>query len=291
MTVGLGRLQVAAAALLFSTAGAAIKATEFSGWQVAGLRSAIAAVALWCLIPRWRRFWRPRCLLVGVVYGTTMVLFVASNKLTTAANSIFLQSTAPLWVMGLAPVLLGERTRRADFGYAALLAIGLALFFTGAEPPLATAPDPVLGNRLAALNGLSWALTLMGLRWLTASAHAGEGDAGEDLAGASVVAGNLFAAAVCVPFGLPLAGGAGDWLIVGYLGLFQIGLAYVAMTRGVRVLSALEVSLLLLLEPVLNSLLTWAVHGERPGDFALAGCLLIAATTAVRTLRAGTAAR
>src|SRR6185295_9128401 len=104
---------VLAAALLFSTGGAAIKATSLSGWQVASFRSGIAAIALLLALPAARRRWSPRVWLVGAAYAGTMTCFVISNKLTTSAAAIFLQSTAPLWILLLAPWLLGEKLRRS----------------------------------------------------------------------------------------------------------------------------------------------------------------------------------
>jgi drug/metabolite transporter (DMT)-like permease len=77
-----------------------------------------------------------------------------------------------------------------------------------------------------------------------------------------------------------------DWAVVGYLGLFQIGLAYVAMTRGLRRCPAFEASLLLLLEPVLNSIWAWLVHGEQPGQASLLGCTLILIASLATVFRA-----
>ena len=100
----LPRVQILAAALLFSTGGAAIKSAAFSSWQVAGLRSAVAALAIWLFLPQSRRLGataaeRLRVVLVAMAYAATLVLFVLANKLTTSANTIFLQSTAPLYVL------------------------------------------------------------------------------------------------------------------------------------------------------------------------------------------------
>ena len=262
------RLQILGAALLFSTGGAAIKACSFSAWQVACLRSGIAAVALFIVLPEGRRFFSPRTLAVGAAYGTTMLCFVGGNKLTTAANTIFLQSTAPLYLLVLGPWLLRERIRRADVVLMVSMGVGLALFFVGIDPPVATAPDPFRGNLLGALAGASWALTILGLRWLGRSSESVPGHS----AAAAVIAGNLIAAAVALPLALPLPeGGPVDWTVIVYLGLFQIGLAYVFMTRGVRGVPALEVSLLLLLEPVLSVVWAWLVHGERPGSWSDGG--------------------
>jgi drug/metabolite transporter (DMT)-like permease len=270
-----------ATATLFSTGGAAIKAVSFGAWQVACLRSGFAALALWMLIPSARRFWNRRCLLVGLAYAATMILYVAGNKLTTAANTIFLQSTAPLYLMLLGPLLLHEPIRRRDLGFGFTLALGMLLFFVGVDTPYDTAPDPLRGNLAAAASGATWALTIFGLRWL------GREKGGDrESAAAAVVAGNLVAFTVCLPMALPMAHGSpGDWSIVVYLGLFQIGLAYVLMTRAVRKISAFEVGLLLLLEPVLNAVWAWLVHGERPGAWSLAGCLVILLSTLVYVLR------
>jgi drug/metabolite transporter (DMT)-like permease len=277
------RLLLLLTAFLFSTGGAAIKATTLSAWQVAGFRSGIAAAALFLLVPAWRRGWSTRTFVVGAAYAATLILYVTANKLTTAANSIFLQATAPFYVLLLAPRLLGEPMRRGDPLLAALLILAVTLFFVRVDPAMATAPDPLRGNLVAAASGITWAFTLLGLRWLARSERAG----GEGSAGPAVIAGNLIAFAVCAPLAFPVSGAVPlDWAVVGYLGLFQIGLAYVAMTRGLRRCPAFEASLLLLLEPVLNSIWAWLVHGEQPGQASLLGCTLILITSLATVFRA-----
>jgi drug/metabolite transporter (DMT)-like permease len=95
----------------------------------------------------------------------------------------------------------------------------------------------------------------------------------------------VIACLVCLPAALPIAASrTTDWIVVGYLGVFQIGLAYVWITRGVRVVPAFEAALLLLLEPVLNVFWTWLVHGEWPGTWSLAGCLVVLGATVGHTL-------
>jgi DME family drug/metabolite transporter len=275
------RLLILGAALLFSTGGVAIKLATLSGWQVACLRSGIAALTLLLFVPTWRRCWEPRALAVGAVYAVTMILYVTANKLTTAANTIFLQNTAPLYILLLGPWLLAERTRASDIVFTSLLLGGLLFFFVDVEPARATAPNPERGNGLALIGGFFWALTLMGLRWL-ARRDALEASR---TTGRAVVAGNLIACAACLPLALPLAEiQAADWLVVSYLGVFQIGLAYVFMTRGVRGTTALDASLLLLLEPVLNAIWAWLALGEQPGPWALAGCAVVFLTTLGLTL-------
>src|SRR5881394_1592483 len=107
-------LRLLAAALLFSTGGAAIKATSLTGWQVASFRSGIAVLALGLMTSEARRGYSWRAVPVGAAYATTLILFVLANKLTTSANTIFLQSTAPLYLLLLSPWLLHERIARED---------------------------------------------------------------------------------------------------------------------------------------------------------------------------------
>ncbi len=155
----------------------------------------------------------------------------------------------------------------------------------GTDVPVRTAPAPLQGNVLAALSGFTWALTLMGLRWM------GADESGGSPAGA-VVLGNAFAFLATLPMALPFTGiGAGDWVAIGYLGVFQIALAYAFVTRAVGKLPALEISIILLVEPVLNPIWSWLVHGERPGPWALVGGVLIIGATALRSVLANTAAR
>jgi drug/metabolite transporter (DMT)-like permease len=100
------RLSVLGAALLFSTGGAAIKGTALGAFQVAGFRSGIAALAVAVLVPQARRGFSLRLLPATLAYAATLISFVVATKLTTAAAAIFLQSTAPIWVLVLAPLLL-----------------------------------------------------------------------------------------------------------------------------------------------------------------------------------------
>jgi len=150
---GIARLQVVAAAILFSTGGAGIKAAAFSGIQVSAMRSGIAAVVL-VLFVRGRLSVSAPVLGVGLVYGATLTLFVLGTKLTTAANAIFLQSTYPLYVMLFSPFLLGERISRRDIFYLAAVAAGLVLCVIGSPAASITAPNPTLGNVLAMLSRL-----------------------------------------------------------------------------------------------------------------------------------------
>jgi drug/metabolite transporter (DMT)-like permease len=277
--VPLARLEVLLAAFLFSTGGAAIKATSLTSWQVASFRAGIAALMLLTFVPAARRTsWR--AVLVGVVQALTFVTFVAANKLTTAASAVFLQASAPLFLMMLGP-WLGERVRGRDVPFIVAIVVGLVLLFSGAPAPSSTAPDTRLGNIVGAVSGLMWALTLAGLRWAEQHRAAGQ----EVTAASATMWGNVLACVGCLPLAVPVQATPVDWAVVAYLGVFQVGLAYVFLTRGLGRLSAVEASLLLLLEPALNPLWAWLAHGEWPGLLASIGGGIILAATTLRAVR------
>jgi len=302
----LARLQVLAAALLMSTGGAAIKSATIPGIEVAAARSIVAAVLILLVTPARRALRDPRAAVVGAAIAMTMVSFVAANKLTTAANTIFLQYAGSLYVLLLAPRMLGERINRRDVPYFAVLVAGLGAFLLDTQSPSATAPRPALGNLLATLSGVSWAAVIVGLRRLAARApvkneeqisdvtdgggalserSVERGPKNTGLAEAAAVWGNLFAFVAGLPWILgDLRAVGANWAVLGYLGVFQVGIAYLSFSAAVRHVTAPEASLLLLVEPALNPVWAWLVHGERPGHWAMLGGSVILLSTAVKTV-------
>lgn len=275
------RLMLVAAAVLFSTGGAAVKGSALSAWQVAGSRSAVAALVVLLVLPEARLGWRWRYVPVAVTYAATLLLFVNSTKLTTAANAIFLQGAAPLFVLLFNPLLLRESVRRSDLLLMGAVASGMALVFFGHDTANVTAPDPARGNLLGAASAVTWALTIIGLRWI------GRNSPGESGAGlATVSLGNLFAsaAALSVAFPFPQFQARDLWIIL-WLGIFQVALAYVFLTRGIRLVPAIEATLLLLLEPALNPVWAWLIHSERPSPQSIAGGVVIFASVLAMSLK------
>jgi drug/metabolite transporter (DMT)-like permease len=269
------RLLILAAAVLWSTGGAAIKLSGLDAWQLAGGRSAVAGLFLLALVPAARR--RPTRLSLGVAaaYAVTVTLFVLANKLTTAANAIFIQDTAPLWVLLLSPLLLREWPTRGELLSVPIFALGFALFFLDR-----LSPGQLAGNLVAMASGVAFAVSIVGLRRL--------GDGGP----AALALGNLLTAAVALPL-WPLGPAATplDLGLVAFLGVFQLGLAYLCFTTGLQGTPAVEASLLALLEPVLNPIWTFLLAGERPGPWAVAGGAVILAATAWRTAQPALLAR
>jgi drug/metabolite transporter, DME family len=212
------RLYLLAAAVFWSTGGAAVKLSNLSGWQLASGRSLIAALVLALAIPASRRRLSWRGLASAVAYAATVVLFMLANKLTTSANAIFLQDTAPLYVLLLSPLLLRERPSRGELAAAPLFLLGLSLFFLDQLHP-----GQMLGNVMALGSGLAFAVCILGLRAVGA-----EGSA-------VLVWGNLLAG-VCVLW--PALGGPSPRLLdlglLLFLGTFQLGLAYALFQRGLQ---------------------------------------------------------
>ncbi|MEM6531164.1 MAG: DMT family transporter [Myxococcota bacterium] len=273
------RLDIAGAALLFSTGGAAIKMTALSGWSVAAGRSLIAAAVFFAVFPAARKGYTRRTVLVSLCYAATLTLFVLSTKMTTAANAIFLQSTAPLYVMVAAPLMLREAFRRYDLLIGAAIAGGLLLILSGSSSAQPSAPNPTLGNALAASCGLSWAATLMGLRWL---AREGSQDGGV----AAVTLGNVFTVAVCLPFVLAeerVGIRSVDLAALLYLGIFQVAAPYALLTRGLRMVPAFTAGLIILIEPALNPVWAFLINGERVGLLSIAGGVLILCASAAKS--------
>ncbi|HEY6808882.1 MAG TPA: DMT family transporter [Gemmatimonadales bacterium] len=279
------RLRILAAAVLFSTSGAAIKYLPLDAWQVAGFRGLVAGVAVLAMVPAARHYLNRKALVVGLGSCASTVLFAVANKLTTAASAIFLQSTSPVFTLLLAPLLVGERASRRDVGATIVMLAGMAVFFVGADHASASATDPILGNTLALISAVTWALTIIGYRWLGR-------DAADRQAAvvASAVAGNLLAFLVCLPLALPVTHfQVSDAAILLYLGVIQLAVAYVLMARAMPHVPALEASLLLLIEPVVSPVWAWMLVGELPGVWTIGGGAIILGATIWKARRSAEA--
>jgi drug/metabolite transporter (DMT)-like permease len=189
----------------------------------------------------------------------TQFLFITSTKLTTAANSIFLQYTAPIYVVLLAYWLLREKPSRTDWISMSIIFLGLLLFF-GDQ----LSPNGFYGNILAVLSGLTSAIMMVSFR-------AQKDSSPED----SVLIASLVMAVFGFPSVLKESWTISNWSAVAYLGLFQIGVAFVFFTRGIKHIQALEANLLGTLEPILNPVWVFLFLGEQMGKSALLGGLVV----------------
>jgi drug/metabolite transporter (DMT)-like permease len=234
---------------------------------IAGMRSLIGA-ALIALIFRKELKFTGSFEQIGaaVAYAGTVVLFVVANKLTTAANAILLQYTAPVYVALFSPWFLGERARGNDWLSLGAILLGMLLFF-GDQLSL----DGYLGNGVALASGFCFGWLTLFLRRLRAES-----------AMSALVLGNLLAAAIGLPFMFQSMPDPMGWVGLLLLGVVQLGLPYVLFALALRRVRAVEGILLPMIEPVLNPLWVFLLLGETPGALALVGGAIIVGTVTLR---------
>jgi len=257
-----------AAALCWSLGGVLIKGIDWHPLAISGARSAIGAAFLLLVSPHPR--FRADLPQIGgaFAYAATVTLFVVANKLTTAANAILLQYTAPVYVALFGAWFLGERPRRADWATLAAVMGGMIFFFL--EELTAS---HLWGNIAALGSGLGFAWMALFLR------RQKEGSTIE-----SVILGNLLAALLGLPFILAGSPAAGDVPELLLLGVVQVGIPYALFARAIRGVTALESLLIPTIEPVLNPLWVLLLIGEVPGLLPLAGGAVIIAAVTLRGL-------
>ena len=253
------------AAILWSTGGFFIKWVEWNGMAISGVRSAIAAVMVAVAFRNDLKItWSPLQLGGALAYALTVSLFVVANKLTTAANAILLQYTAPVHVALLAAWILKERITLRDWLTITAVLTGMVMFFFEQM-----SPGNLAGNLLALFTGFTFALFIVLMRKQQGASPA-----------ASVFLGNVLTALLGLPFmfeGLPSLQG---WLGLLYLGFFQLGLAYVLYTFALAHVTAMEAILITLIEPVLNPVWVFLLMGEVPAFTSLlGGAIIIGAVT------------
>ncbi|MFN2442565.1 MAG: DMT family transporter [Thermoanaerobaculia bacterium] len=264
-----GALLIVMAAVLWSTGGVAIKAVDAGPLVISFYRSAIAAVVLFALFrPRVRR-WTPGFIIAVISYAACLTTFVAATRWTTAANAIFIQYAGVVWVMIVSPLVLREPVRRTDAISAAVAFGGMTLFFLGGFEARGMA-----GNLMALLSSLFFAALIVTLRL--------ERDASSE---AAVSWGNILVAVAILPFILDeLAVDARSAGLLVFLGIFQIGLAYLLFVRGLRYVTATGAMLTGMIEPVMNPVWVFFFLGERPALRALIGGAIVLGVVAVRTV-------
>ena len=263
--------QLLLAALCWSLGGLLIKSVDWPPLAVAGGRGLIAAVFL-ALTARGRlRFtWSPVQLGAAVAYASCTATFVVATKLTTAANAILLQYTAPVWVALLGAWFLGEQTRRADWLAIAATFGGMTLFFWSDGLQLGGA----VGNLLGIASGVSFGAMAMLMR--------AQKD-GSPLE--SIILGNVLAFLIGFPamIGVALPSPRG-WVALALLGVVQLGVSYRLYARAVRHVTALEAVLIPVVEPILNPIWVALLVGERPKPLALVGGAVVLGAVTLRAV-------
>lgn len=246
-------------AVLWSTSGLFVKILDWQPLAILAGRSLFAAVVFLIYLKRLPTRFGLWQLLAALMFILTQFLFITSTKMTTAANSIFLQYTGPIYVVLLAYWLLGEKPSRTDYISMFVIFLGLTLFFADR-----LSPEGFYGNLLAILSGMTGAVMMVSFR-----AQKNGNPAESNLIAFLVTATCGF------PFILKETWTASSWLILAFLGIFQIGFAFIFFTKGIKHIPALEANLIGTLEPVLNPIWVFLFYGERMGRFALVGGLVV----------------
>jgi drug/metabolite transporter (DMT)-like permease len=257
------------AALCWSLGGLLIKAVTWPPLAVAGGRGLIAALFLTATNCRLN-FSFSRTQVIGAVgYAACTVTFCVATKLTTAANAILLQYTAPVWIALFGAWFLGEHATKIDWWTIVLVIGGMGLFFADSLEVTA-----VLGNTLAALSGIFFAAMTIALR------KQKDGSPVE-----SIILGNALAFLVGLPWILqasPLS--SSGWAALITLGVVQLGVSYWLYARAIKHVTALEAVLIPVIEPILNPVWVLLLMGERPRPLALIGGVIVLSAVTVRAV-------
>lgn len=248
-------------ALLWSTSGVFVKALSWGPVSILAGRGLFTSIVFLLYMRRLPKQWSKWMLLAAGGSVATQFLFVTSTKLTTAANSIFLQYTAPIYVVLLGYWLLREKPSRSDWLAMGIIFLGMFLFF-GDQ----LSPDGFYGNILAVLSGMTSAVMMVSFR-AQKDAHP------ED----SILVASLIMAVLGFPSILQEAWTLTDWAIIAYLGIFQIGLAFILFTQSIKHIPALEANLIGTLEPIFNPVWVYLFLGEVMGKSALLGGAVVLA--------------
>jgi drug/metabolite transporter (DMT)-like permease len=258
------------AATLWSTGGLFIKWISWQPMAISGMRSGIAALVLliYWFVRYKKRIPRPnKTVIFGAInYMILVTLFVTANKLTTSANAILLQFTAPVWLLLIGRVFYKDAIARIDILTVIAVFAGMGLFFMGDLDA-----GGLIGNFLAIISGITMAIMILNLNKLKVHRPV-----------EIILWGNIMTFIVGIPFYSGI-----DWYPeavagIAFLGIFQLGLAYVFYTSGIQSVTAIEGILIPVIEPLLNPVWVFFGTGEQPSVYGLVGGIIVLTAIIVR---------
>ena len=268
-------------AILWSMGGILIKSISLNALAVSGGRSIVAVLFFIMVYGRPKHPREPVFYGAVLAYAGTMLFFVSATKLTSAANAILLQYTAPIFVCVFGWIFFRERLKRLDIIATLLVMGGMVLFFIDDLSP--SSGTARIGNLLAVGSGLCFGLQAVLMRRLRTIASSPE---------SVLVWSNLICFIVAIPFFFAKMPTGLDLILLLLMGVVQVGVAYVLYTYALRYVTSLELILITVLEPLLNPVWVFLIRGEKPGWTAiLGGSLILAIVTGWCILRSGRASR
>ncbi len=262
-----GTLFVFLAAVLYSIGGLCIKLIPWGGMAINGGRTAIALVVIgtyMILTKKKLKFNRWVAIGAVAVCGTN-ILFSLANKMTTAANAIVLQFTAPVFAILIALLIFKKRPKTLEILTCMAVFVGILFFFWDS-----LSAGGMLGNVLAILSGLTYA----GVFFLN--------DLLEGDSISAVFWGDACSALVGLPFLLQETDFSLQPMVcLILLGVFQVGLAYICLTIGLATVPPVTASLVSGIEPVLNPILVALFYHETVGVFAMIGSVIVVGSVVI----------
>jgi drug/metabolite transporter (DMT)-like permease len=277
----IGQGAVLLCAIFWSTSGLFIKLIDWHPVVIAGMRSLIAALFMVFrrIAYRRRKVFRQKLNIKnvqfwggGIAYSSTMLLFCTANKLTTSANAILLQYSAPIWAALLGWMLAKEKPSGKNWVSLAMVMSGLVLFFKDGYDQ---AGSSFAGNAIALASGICFGVNSVFMRFQK------DGDPAD-----SMILAHILTAAASVPFffAAPPAFNPGNIAAILFMGIVQIGMASLLFAYGIKRIPAVKAMLTAVAEPVLNPVWVLLVTGERPALSALLGGVIIIAAVLVSSL-------
>jgi drug/metabolite transporter (DMT)-like permease len=268
-------LAVFIAAVLWSSGGLLVKLVTLGPMQISFFRCLIAAITFAVIFKKKIFLLNGITLLNSFFYAGVLIFYVIAMKTTTAANAIFLQSTAPIYVLIFEPVINKTNYEKANIITIIVCFLGMILFFLGD-----LSPGELTGNLFGLLSGLFFAAFFLGMK---------KND--KQYQQSSIFFGNILVALICLPFLFSVKEMLlNDLWKVSFLGVFQIAIAYAFFSAGLKRIYAVEASIISMIEPVLNPVWVFIGYGEVPSITAIIGGLIILGSIVTRSLIIGASA-
>lgn len=258
-----GRFYIIGTALLWGLAGVCVKSIPWNSFSIMASRCGIGILMFGALRKSFKIHFNKYTLFGAVMMSITGILYMMSIKLTTAATSIVLQYTAPIFVFLYSVIFQKRKAKLSETLIVLLVFGGCVLSFIGELDP-----TKMLGNILGILSGVSFAAQIIAFSEKRADSNDG------------MYLSNIISFITCLPFmffdkNMAFSPKIIFWVLV--LGIFQYGLANIFYAKGCQIVNKIETSLLLTIEPVFNPIPVLLITGEMPGPLALVGFVIVIA--------------
>lgn len=263
-----GLVYISFTALLWSSSGFFIKYLTLNAFQISFYRSSIAALTIY-ITGRIRnqnlKFdFSLVTMLAAVSYAGILLFFVMATKMTTAANAIFLQFTAPIYLLVLEPLVLKTKFESRNLITILFVCAGMVLFFFGRLEI-----GNIYGNIIAIISGICFALFTLFLKWKRQKQSS-------ESTLISVILGNMIVAFIALIVSYPeLQVSSSQAGILLYMGVIQIGISYMIFNEGIKYVSATESMIIASVEAIFNPIWVFIGIGEVPSVYSIIGGIII----------------